>query len=112
VWRANLLGSSGKGMEHFMRHLLGAGESPPELHPNQVTCRDEAPRGKLNLLTAIDSGCQRRGRDLHGKNTRAPRRGPLPSTRRGAARTTGPLTITRSAQQLTVRGTLGELPGS
>ena len=35
VWRANLLGSSGKGMEYFMRHLLGvedavrAGESPP-----------------------------------------------------------------------------------
>ena len=24
VWRANLLGSSGKGMEYFMRHLLGA----------------------------------------------------------------------------------------
>ena len=23
VWRANLLGSSGKGMEYFMRHLLG-----------------------------------------------------------------------------------------
>ena len=35
VWRANLLGSSGKGMEYFMRHLLGsddavrAEESPP-----------------------------------------------------------------------------------
>jgi nitrate reductase alpha subunit len=48
VWRANLLGSSGKGMEYFMRHLLGthdavrAGEPP------------EAPRGKLDLLTAID----------------------------------------------------------
>ena len=23
IWRANLLGSSGKGMEYFMRHLLG-----------------------------------------------------------------------------------------
>ena len=42
VWRANLLGSSGKGMEYFMRHLLGvddavrAGESPPALRPAEV----------------------------------------------------------------------------
>ncbi|MBO0803292.1 MAG: nitrate reductase subunit alpha, partial [Nocardiopsaceae bacterium] len=48
VWRANLLGSSGKGMEYFMRHLLGthdavrAGDQP------------DAPKGKLDLLTAID----------------------------------------------------------
>ena len=48
VWRGNLLGSSGKGMEYFMRHLLGthdavrAGEHP------------DAPRGKLDLLTTID----------------------------------------------------------
>jgi nitrate reductase alpha subunit len=60
VWRANLLGSSGKGMEYFMRHLLGAddavraSESPPELRPAEVTWREQAPRGKLDLLTAID----------------------------------------------------------
>ena len=60
VWRANLLGSSGKGMEYFMRHLIGADdavraeESPPQLRPADVTWRDEAPRGKLDLLTAID----------------------------------------------------------
>jgi nitrate reductase / nitrite oxidoreductase, alpha subunit len=60
VWRANLLGSSGKGMEYFMRHLLGADdavratESPPELRPAEVTWHDEAPRGKLDLLTTID----------------------------------------------------------
>jgi len=60
VWRANLLGSSGKGMEYFMRHLLGADdavraeESPPELRPAEVTWREQAPRGKLDLLTAID----------------------------------------------------------
>jgi nitrate reductase / nitrite oxidoreductase, alpha subunit len=60
VWRANLLGSSGKGMEYFMRHLLGADdavraqESPPGLRPAEVTWREEAPRGKLDLLTAID----------------------------------------------------------
>jgi len=60
VWRANLLGSSGKGMEYFMRHLVGAddavraSESPPELRPAEVRWRDPAPRGKLDLLTAID----------------------------------------------------------
>ncbi|MDN5857676.1 MAG: nitrate reductase subunit alpha [Pseudonocardia sp.] len=60
VWRANLLGSSGKGMEYFMRHLLGtedavrAQESPPGLRPSEVVWRDEAPRGKLDLVTAID----------------------------------------------------------
>ncbi len=60
VWRANLLGSSGKGMEYFMRHLLGthdavrAQESPEGLRPAEVSWREEAPRGKLDLLTAID----------------------------------------------------------
>jgi nitrate reductase / nitrite oxidoreductase, alpha subunit len=60
VWRANLLGSSGKGMEYFMRHLIGAedavraAESPEGLRPAEVTWRPEAPRGKLDLLTAID----------------------------------------------------------
>ncbi|MFB4308479.1 nitrate reductase subunit alpha [Actinomadura sp. GTD37] len=60
IWRANVLGSSGKGMEYFMRHLLGtddavrAAESPPDLRPAEVTWRDEAPRGKLDLLTTID----------------------------------------------------------
>jgi nitrate reductase alpha subunit len=60
VWRSNLLGSSGKGMEYFMRHLLGthdavrADESPEGLRPAEVAWRDEAPRGKIDLLTAVD----------------------------------------------------------
>jgi nitrate reductase / nitrite oxidoreductase, alpha subunit len=60
VWRANLLGSSGKGMEYFMRHLLGvddavrAEESPPELRPAEVRWREEAPRAKLDLVTTLD----------------------------------------------------------
>ncbi|HET7305325.1 MAG TPA: nitrate reductase subunit alpha [Segeticoccus sp.] len=60
VWRANLLGSSGKGMEYFMRHFLGtddavrAEETPPELRPTEVTWRDPAPRGKLDLITTLD----------------------------------------------------------
>ncbi len=60
LWRANLLGSSGKGNEYFMRHLLGvdslasAEECAPEQRPRDVVWRDEAPVGKLDLLTAID----------------------------------------------------------
>ncbi len=60
VWRANLLGSSGKGMEYFMRHLLGiddavrADESPEHLRPSEVTWREVAPRAKLDLVTTID----------------------------------------------------------
>jgi nitrate reductase alpha subunit len=61
VWRANLLGSSGKGHEYFLKHLLGvqdnavrAEESPPELRPREVVWREEAPEGKLDLLTTID----------------------------------------------------------
>ncbi|HVW18268.1 MAG TPA: nitrate reductase subunit alpha, partial [Solirubrobacteraceae bacterium] len=61
VWRANLLGSSGKGHEYFLKHLLGttesavrAEESPPELRPRDVTWREHAPEGKLDLLTTID----------------------------------------------------------
>ena len=43
VWRANLLGSSAKGNEYFLRHLLGtdaslrADEAPPERRPKEVT---------------------------------------------------------------------------
>jgi nitrate reductase alpha subunit len=61
VWRANVLGSSGKGHEFFLKHLLGtsenavtAEESPPELRPREVTWRDEPPDGALDLLTTID----------------------------------------------------------
>ena len=60
MWRANLLGSSGKGMEYFMRHLLGvedavrAPESPERLRPSEVRWREQAPRGKLDLVTTVD----------------------------------------------------------
>ena len=60
VWRANVLGSSGKGHEYFLRHLLGteiesvrAEELPEQARPADVRWR-EAPRGKLDLLTTID----------------------------------------------------------
>ncbi|MGI5341825.1 nitrate reductase subunit alpha [Streptomyces sp. CA-181903] len=60
VWRANLIGSSAKGNEYFLRHLLGADdnasapEAPPEDRPRDVLWREEAPRGKLDLLLALD----------------------------------------------------------
>ena len=58
VWRANLLGSSGKGHEYFLKHLIGttesaarAEESPPELRPQEVVWHEHAPEGKLDLMT-------------------------------------------------------------
>ena len=60
IWRANLLGSSGKGSEYFLKHLLGtdssvrATEAPPEARPKDVVWRDEAPDGKLDLLLTLD----------------------------------------------------------
>jgi nitrate reductase alpha subunit len=60
VWRSNLLGSSGKGHEYFLRHLLGADnavaaeECPPGARPAEVAWHDEAPVGKLDLLVDID----------------------------------------------------------
>ncbi len=60
VWRANLLGSSGKGNEYFLKHLLGADnslratEAPPEARPKDVVWRDEVPEGKLDLLLSLD----------------------------------------------------------
>jgi nitrate reductase alpha subunit len=61
LWRANLLGSSSKGHEYFLRHVLGVedaavrnDEAPPELRTSDVVWRDEAPTGKLDLFTTID----------------------------------------------------------
>jgi nitrate reductase alpha subunit len=59
VWRANLLGSSGKGNEYFMKHLLGTDnnvEASDEKgkRPQEVKWREEAPVGKLDLLVALD----------------------------------------------------------
>ena len=60
VWRANLLGSSGKGNEYFLKHLLGADNSlraeepPPASRSRDITWHDEAPEGKLDMLLALD----------------------------------------------------------
>ncbi|MDI3417007.1 nitrate reductase subunit alpha [Streptomyces luteolus] len=58
VWRANLLGSSSKGNEYFLKHLLGTHSNLPEdgprCTPRDVTWRAEDVEGKLDLLLALD----------------------------------------------------------
>ncbi len=60
IWRSNLLGSSAKGNEYFLKHLLGtdaslrAAESPEGVRPVDVKWHDEAPIGKLDLLLTFD----------------------------------------------------------
>jgi nitrate reductase alpha subunit len=60
VWRANILGSSSKGNEYFLKHLLGtdnsvrAQENAPDARPRDVKWQEEAPEGKLDLLVSID----------------------------------------------------------
>ncbi len=62
VWRSNLLGSSGKGHEYFLKHLLGTSHGVlgkdlgPEgkLKSKEVVWHDEAPEGKLDLLVTLD----------------------------------------------------------
>jgi nitrate reductase alpha subunit len=62
VWRSNLLGSSGKGHEYFLKHLLGTthgvmgkdlGEEG-KAKPKEVVWREEGPEGKLDLLVTLD----------------------------------------------------------
>jgi nitrate reductase alpha subunit len=60
IWRANVLGSSGKGNEYFLKHLLGADaairatETPDGARPRDIVWRDDAPNGKLDLLMTAD----------------------------------------------------------
>lgn len=62
VWRSNLLGSSSKGHEYFLKHLLGTqnGEQASELkegsenRPSEVRWHEKAPEGKLDLLVTLD----------------------------------------------------------
>ncbi len=62
IWRSNLLGSSGKGHEYMLRHLLGTkhgllGKDLGEMggaKPEDVKWRDEIPEGKVDLLVTLD----------------------------------------------------------
>lgn len=59
VWRSNLLSSSGKGHEYFMKYLVGAAhgllaEPNSEMKPEEIVWREEAAQGKLDLLVTLD----------------------------------------------------------
>ena len=62
VWRSNLLGSSGKGHEYFLKHLLGTSHGllgkdlgeEGRLESKEAVWHDEAPEGKLDLLVTLD----------------------------------------------------------
>ncbi len=62
VWRSNLLGSSGKGHEYFLKHLLGTSHgvlgqdlgSAEAAGTKEVNWVKDAPEGKLDLLVTLD----------------------------------------------------------
>ena len=62
VWRSNLLGSSGKGHEYFLKHLLGTlhGVLGKDLGTEgsagsrEAKWHEAAPEGKLDLLVTLD----------------------------------------------------------
>ncbi|MGQ9427604.1 nitrate reductase subunit alpha [Gilvimarinus sp. F26214L] len=65
IWRANVLGASGKGKEYFLKYLLGAenqhgvlgldlGKDEMGDKPEEVQWRDPAVEGKLDLLVTLD----------------------------------------------------------
>ncbi|MGY3564669.1 nitrate reductase subunit alpha [Sinomonas sp. RB5] len=61
LWRSNLLGSSAKGNEYFLKNLLGTHHSVMGTalesqmpHPRDVAWREETPEGKLDLLMSAD----------------------------------------------------------
>jgi nitrate reductase alpha subunit len=58
LWRANLLGASGKGHEYFLKHLLGIENAvfnkDADNRPEEIKWRDPAPEGKLDLLVTLE----------------------------------------------------------
>ena len=62
VWRSNLLGSSGKGHEYFLKHLLGTTHgvlgkdlgAQGKAKSTEAVWHDTAPEGKLDLLVTLD----------------------------------------------------------
>lgn len=62
IWRSNILGSSGKGHEYFLKHFLGTqhGVQGKDLgnegagRSSEVVWHDQAPEGKLDLVVTLD----------------------------------------------------------
>lgn len=58
IWRSNLISSSAKGQEYFMKHLLGTSngllaEPNTDAKPEEIVWRDDV-EGKLDLMVALD----------------------------------------------------------
>ncbi|MBB5019594.1 nitrate reductase alpha subunit [Chitinivorax tropicus] len=58
VWRSNILGSSGKGHEYFLKYLLGTqnavfGDEDDAIKPTEIKVRPAA-EGKLDLMVVLD----------------------------------------------------------
>ncbi|KKK33386.1 nitrate reductase [Salinicoccus sediminis] len=59
VWRSNLISSSAKGQEYFLKHLLGTksgllAEPNRDEKPEEINWIDEDTEGKLDLLVSLD----------------------------------------------------------
>jgi len=59
LWRANVLGASGKGHEYFLKHLLGTSNAVLNdetwgRKPKEIVWREPAPEGKLDLLVTLE----------------------------------------------------------
>lgn len=59
VWRANLISSSGKGHDYFLKYLLGTdggvlGEESEDLKTSEIKWHDKAPEGKLDLMVNLE----------------------------------------------------------
>ncbi|OEG00025.1 nitrate reductase subunit alpha [Vulcanibacillus modesticaldus] len=59
VWRANLISSSGKGHDYFLKHFLGTshgilGSDQTELRTSEVKWHEKAPEGKLDLFVNLE----------------------------------------------------------
>ena len=59
LWRSNLMGSSAKGNEHFLKHLLGThsnsmASDAAAVRPKDIVWHDDIPEGKLDLLVSAD----------------------------------------------------------
>ncbi|MDO4681227.1 MAG: nitrate reductase subunit alpha [Lautropia sp.] len=59
IWRSNLLGSSGKGHEYLLKHLLGTqnalfSDGREAVRTSEVKWHEELPEGKLDLVTVLD----------------------------------------------------------
>ena len=59
VWRSNILGSSGKGHEYFLKYLLGTqnglmSDENDAIKPTEVKWRPNAGEGKLDLFALLD----------------------------------------------------------